>query len=944
MDDATLRARDLLRRIVELPAGERERVLDEACGGDPSLRAEVDALRAAAAAAAAGDPPTGSVTAGLDGRTADLAPGSGASAGGPDGAPTERPGQRIGRYRLLEKIGTGGFGSVWAAEQREPVRRRVALKIIKLGMDTEQVIARFEAERQALAMMDHPNIAKVFDAGTTDTGRPFFAMELVRGVPIIEYCDTEKLDTRARLELFALVCRAIQHAHQKGIIHRDIKPSNVLVTLHDGVPVPKVIDFGIAKATNQELTERTIYTQHREMIGTPAYMSPEQAEMSGLDIDTRSDIYSLGVLLYEMLTGTTPFTNEELSSAGLEGMMRMIREVEPHKPSTRLSSLGDTATRTAQQRRVEVRRLGLILRGDLDWIVMRCLEKDRTRRYDTANGLAEDIRRHLNDEPVLAGPPSTGYRLRKFVRRNRGQVAAGLIVAAVLVLGVVGTSLGMARAVAASERADDAASRALDAQAEAQERSRELEAVVAFQSAQLSGIDVPEMGVGLREGLLAGVRRAGATAGQSEADIAARIDAIDGALAGVDFTGLALGSLEQSIFGPSMDAIDARFGDQPAVRADLLLTLGDAVRGLGSLETARRPITESLEIRRTLLGPTDAGTLEARIRAAMLANDLGQHEEAQRSLRETLAIARQEHGDEAAITASVRVNLATALTATLDYAEAAELYEQALTRLRADAGPDDPDTLGCMSSLAISLSNLERNEEAEALFDEATAGFEAVLGSGARRTIQHLNNHAMHFQRIEDRSRAEAILRDALERARTSLGEDHWVTLMIVDNLGGVLFARGEPDQAITFTRRALDGRRRVLGEGHAATMRSFMNLAKVLESQGDVEAAVDSYRRAIRGFRSIYGEFAPFTVSARSALAGLLITSGRFVETESLLLEEYRLLQASPNAPAARRRAVVRAIGLTYSMWNAAEPDERRADEAARWKSMLAELDAAGG
>ncbi|MEM1349004.1 MAG: serine/threonine-protein kinase, partial [Myxococcota bacterium] len=339
--------------------------------------------------------------------------------------------------------------------------RRVALKIIKLGMDTKQVIARFEAERQALALMDHPNIAKVLDAGATDTGRPYFVMEYIRGVPLIEYCDTEKLDTRARLGLFSSICNAIQHAHQKGIIHRDIKPSNVLVTLHDGVPVVKVIDFGIAKATNQELTEKTIYTQHRQMIGTPAYMSPEQAEMSGLDIDTRSDIYSLGVLLYELLTGTTPFTEEELASAGYDGMMRMIREVEPHKPSTRLSTLGATATHAADRRRADVQKLGALLRGDIDWIVMKCLEKDRTRRYETANGLATDLYRHLQDEPVLAGPPSKAYKIRKFVRRNRAPVA----VAGLFTLFVVGAVAGLTRLYVRAESArEDAQEQYLAAQ------------------------------------------------------------------------------------------------------------------------------------------------------------------------------------------------------------------------------------------------------------------------------------------------------------------------------------------------------------------------------------------------------------------------------------------------------------------------------------------------
>ncbi|MHC4065534.1 MAG: protein kinase domain-containing protein, partial [Planctomycetota bacterium] len=386
--------------------------------------------------------------------------------------PRDQAGDMFGRYKLLQQIGEGGFGVVYMAEQREPVRRRVALKIIKLGMDSRQVIARFEAERQALAMMDHPNVAKVLDAGSTNTGRLYFVMEYIKGVPILEYCDTVKLDIRARLELFTSVCHALQHAHQKGIIHRDIKPGNVLVTMHDGVPVPKVIDFGIAKATRAELTAKTLFTEHRQMIGTPAYMSPEQAEMSGLDIDTRSDIYSLGVLLYELLTGTTPFDATELMSKGFAEMMRIIREVEPHKPSTRLSRLGDTGPRTAQQRRaVDPRKLSRTLKGDLDWIIMKCLEKDRRRRYETANELAMDIRRHLDGEAVVAAPPSAAYRLRKFIRRNRVPVTAGGVVVATLVTGIVGTTIGFIQAHSAQIDADRNAEDALREKAAAQRQA-----------------------------------------------------------------------------------------------------------------------------------------------------------------------------------------------------------------------------------------------------------------------------------------------------------------------------------------------------------------------------------------------------------------------------------------------------------------------------------------
>jgi serine/threonine-protein kinase len=353
----------------------------------------------------------------------------------------ERPGTVIGPYKLLEQIGEGGFGLVFMAEQQQPLRRKVALKVIKPGMDSKQVIGRFEAERQALALMDHPSIARVLDAGTTDTGRPYFIMELVKGIPITQFCDDNRLTTRERLELFVQVCQAVQHAHQKGIIHRDLKPCNVLVTLHDGTPVPKVIDFGIAKAMGQQLTDKTLFTGFAQMVGTPLYMSPEQAGLSGLDIDTRSDLYSLGVLLYELLTGTTPFDKDRLQRSAYEEMLRIIREEEPPRPSTRITTQGQAAAETVStQRQSDPKRLSRLLAGELDWIVMKTLEKDRNRRYESASALAADVQRHLNQEPVQACPPSVGYRLKKFARRNKGRLAVGAC--GLVVLAILAANLG----------------------------------------------------------------------------------------------------------------------------------------------------------------------------------------------------------------------------------------------------------------------------------------------------------------------------------------------------------------------------------------------------------------------------------------------------------------------------------------------------------------------
>ncbi|MBI3406961.1 MAG: tetratricopeptide repeat protein [Planctomycetes bacterium] len=432
------RANDLFLKALELrSSGERQQYLDEACAADKALRAEVEALLEASARAgnflefpAAGLPlPLGGAGPVLRGATMDE-------------QIRERLGTVIGPYKLLQKIGEGGFGTVFMAEQTQPVKRKVALKVIKPGMDSRQVIARFEAERQALALMDHVNIARVFDGGATESGRPYFVMELVHGVPITKYCDDNQLTPRERLELFVPVCQAIQHAHQKGIIHRDIKPSNVMITLYDGKPVPKVIDFGVAKATEQKLTERTLFTQYGTMVGTLEYMSPEQAEMSALGVDTRSDIYSLGVLLYELLTGSTPLTHKRMKEAAYAEILRIIKEEEPPKPSTRLSDSGEALASISANRQTEPAKLTKLVRGELDWIVMKALEKDRSRRYETANGFAMDVQRYLADEAVQACPPSVGYRLRKFARRNKGGLAVAALVLFFLVL--LGSGVGWA--------------------------------------------------------------------------------------------------------------------------------------------------------------------------------------------------------------------------------------------------------------------------------------------------------------------------------------------------------------------------------------------------------------------------------------------------------------------------------------------------------------------
>jgi serine/threonine protein kinase len=518
---------------------ERATFLKEACDGDGELWGRVDALLDAHTSAGSFlERPV------LGGATIELAP------------PGEGPGTMIGPYKLIQLIGEGGFGSVHLAVQTWPVRRKVALKILKLGMDTRQVIARFEAERQALAMMDHPNIARVLDGGATLTGRPYFVMELVRGMPITKYCDSNNLSTTARLELFTLVCYAVQHAHQKGVIHRDIKPSNVMIALQDGRPVPKVIDFGIAKAVDRELTDQTLVTDFRQFIGTPEYMSPEQAQRDGLDVDTRADIYSLGVLLYELLTGRTPFDFKPGTEATASVMdcQRVIRDKEPYRPSARVSTLGHEVTDIARSRRTDARELNRRLRGDLDRIVMKALDKDRTRRYETANALALDIKRHLNHEPVRAAPPSACYRLCKFVQRHRAVVTGSGAAAAALIIGLALATVGFVNASAQRDLLQQEVART--------------QAVSAFLQGVLAPVDP-------------------AAAEGREAALRAMLDAA----------------------GERIDA--GAFADQPEIEAAVRDAIGRSYQGLGHHEAAEAHLREALKIRRELLGEDHPTTQES---------------------------------------------------------------------------------------------------------------------------------------------------------------------------------------------------------------------------------------------------------------------------------------------------------------------------------------------
>jgi tetratricopeptide (TPR) repeat protein len=865
----------IVRTAREVPPAERAAYLEIACRGDAELRARVNALLAAEA-----DDATRTLTPLPADATQVLSANSAA-------LPAEHAGQTIDRYTLVDVIGEGGFGAVWLAEQREPVKRRVALKIIKLGMDTREVITRFEAERQALAMMDHPNIAKVHDAGSTDTGRPYFVMELVKGVSILEYCDTERLDTRARLELFMTVCGAIQHAHQKGIIHRDIKPSNVLATMQDGRAVPKVIDFGIAKATGAALTQHTLVTRQQQIIGTPAYMSPEQANLTGLDIDTRSDIYALGVLLYELLTGTTPFDSATLVEGGISEMMRIIREQEPHKPSTRLSALGDEGTTTASRRRVDVGRLRTLLRGDLDWIVMKCLEKDRTRRYETANGLAEDIRRHLEDQPVTAGPPSSGYRVKKFVRRNRAGVLGGAAVGAAVLLGLAGTTWGLLEARAqgtlASKRADEAslarereaqrADEAVAAREREADRARELQQVADFQSQQF-GVVVPDlMGARLRDAIVA------------EAPEAERDD-LRRTLGRINFTTIGVQSLETNLFAPSVAATRTQFAEQPLVEAQLLQSLAERMRDLGLLDAAVEPQARAIALRRGHLGDDHPATLMSLDGVGQLALVRGRLDEAEAAHRDAFERRRSRFREDHVDTLTSLSNLGTVLEAAGKLDEAVATHRESVAAHRRALGDDHPNTVVSLGNLAHILLVTRALDEAETVHRESLEAHRRVFGDDSPDTLTSLNNLGGMLQTLGAMDEAETCWREALAGRRRVLGDDHPDTLNSLNNLGFLLHLQGKRAEAEPYWRQAYKGRQRVLGDDHPATLTSLNNLGFLLRVQGKLDDAEAAWVQALDGHRRVLGDDHIRTLVSLNNLAELYNAQERFVESETLARE----------------------------------------------------------
>jgi len=867
------------------------------------------------------------------------------------GVLTEQPGQQIGPYTLVKKLGEGGYGIVYLAEQTEPLRRRVALKVIKPGMDTRQVIARFEAERQALALMDHPGIAKVFEAGATAAGRPYFVMELVEGPRITDYCNQHELSTHARLDLFVEVCRAVQHAHQKGIIHRDLKPSNILVTVNDpgSAGAPKVIDFGIAKATQEPLTDETIWTSYQQFLGTPAYMSPEQAGLAGLDVDTRSDIYALGVLLYELLTGRTPFEKEDLLQAGVEEMRRVIRETEPPKPSTKLgqelaaiiphsalraphSALpsSHSALRTPHsaldRRLLQVKELIPRVRGDLDWIVMKCLEKDRGRRYGTASGLARDVERHLNNEPVTAAAPGTLYLAGKFVRRHRVGLAMAATFVLLLAAGAVASTWQAVRATRAEREQARLREMAVAAEKTAKSEASKSGQVAKFLQRMLKGVG-PSAARGRDTQMLREILDQTAASIGKDLKDQPEVEAELRSTMGSVYLALAEYGKAEAMHSAAL-ALRKQSNPESRPVADSLNDLANVFYRQGKLAKAETAHREALALRRKLLGGKHVEVADSLSNLANVLRDQSKLREAETMHREALAMRTELLGANSDDTASSLGNLAGVLSLEGKLAEGEAMQRQALAVTKRALGTDDPAVAISLNDLAdmllaagklaeaeatnraalalriklfgnehpdvaFSLFNLAnvllaqgRLPEAEAMHRQALAMRKKLLGNEHPDVAGSLNNLAGVLIQENKFQEAETAQREALAIQRKLLPAEHEDIAGSLVNLAAVLFCQGRLSEAEAAFREALAMQRKVLGDAHPDIAMTLHNLAGVLQSETNFPGAETAFREALAMRKKLLGHEHPDVAVSLNGLASVLQDLGRLPEAEALLRE----------------------------------------------------------
>jgi eukaryotic-like serine/threonine-protein kinase len=790
----------------------------------------------------------------------------------PDGAtlnegPAPRTYAVIGPYRLTVMLGIGGMGEVWRAEQSEPIHRTVAIKLIKAGMDTRAVVARFDSERQALALMEHPNIAKVLDAGATPEGRPYFVMEYVHGFPISNYCDKHRLTIKERLELFMQVCEGVQHAHQKAIIHRDLKPTNVLVEEVNGKPVPKIIDFGLAKAMGQQLTEMTLFTEAGAMLGTPDYMSPEQADRNERNIDTRTDVYSLGVILYELLVGELPITSPELRAAGIEAMLRKICEQEPPRPSTRLKSLGPSAKNSAERRREEPESLERRLRGDLDWITIKALEKDRSKRYGSVSDLAADLRRHLQDQPVAAGPPSVAYRASKFVRRHRFGVTVA--VAAVLLLIAFAITMTVQARRIAKER--DRANRIADFMTQMFSVSDPSEALGNAITARTI-LDTASNQI--RAGL--------AKDSEVQSDLMFTMART--------YASLGLYSTAENLSSAALESRKRRLGPDDRKTLQSMVQLGWILDREGHDDQAQKLIGQAIAQARRVFGPEDPVTLEAMDRMGMVLQRMARFDEAEKLQRQLLEISIRRFGPEDLRTLRAQVSLADALSYQGKYTEAEGIYRNALAIEQRVLGPEHPQTLATMNNLANRIQEQGRYAESEALYRQVLAIAERVLGPEHPDTADTMTAMANALYYEGNSAEAEKWYRAALAVDQKTLGPENPNATRALEGLANALSGDGHYAEAEKIDREILQIRQRTLGPDHTDTLLSKFNIGDILYQEGNLLEAEKFIREAFDAQSRVLGPENADTLASKAELSRIFIREGRYQEAEEMARQAYEV------------------------------------------------------